>query len=197
MNFAKVFLAVAATALLVTGCARQKDEATKALTSIETSVSALQEDGMKYAPVAYEGVQSTLGMLKDSLAKEDYKSVMAGTPELNKAVDSLKSAIASGKEQFTAAAAEWSSMSADVPKMVEAIQSRVDILASSKKLPKNVSKDALESAKSGLEWMKTTWAEATAAAADKPSEAVEKAKAVKAKGAEVLAALGMSGPAAA
>jgi hypothetical protein len=39
--------------------------------------------------------------------------------------------------------------------------------------------------------MKSTWAEATAAAADKPAEAVEKARAVKAKGAEVLAALGM------
>jgi hypothetical protein len=192
MKFAKVFLAIAASALLVTGCARQKDDATKALTSIEASVSSLKEDGMKYAPVAYEGIQSTLGMLKDSLAKEDYKSVMAGTPELNKAVDSLKTAIASGKEQFTAAAAEWSSMSADVPKMVEAIQSRVDILSGSKKLPKNVSKDALESAKSGLEWMKTTWAEATVAAANTPSEAVEKAHAVKAKGAEVLASLGMA-----
>jgi hypothetical protein len=192
MKFAQVILAVAASALLVTGCARQKDEATKALTAIETSVSSMKEDGMKYAPVAYDGVQSTLGMLKDSLAKEDYKSVMAGTPEMNKAVDSLKTAIASGKEQFTAAAAQWGTMSADVPKMVEAIQSRVDILSSSKKLPKNVSKDALESAKSGLEWMKSTWAEATAAASDKPSEAVEKANAVKAKGAEVLAALGMA-----
>jgi hypothetical protein len=192
MKFAQVILAVAASALLVTGCARQKDDATKALTAIETSVSSMKEDGMKYAPVAYEGVQSTLGMLKDSLAKEDYKSVMAGTPELNKAVDSLTTAIASGKEQFTAAAAQWGTLSADVPKMVEAIQSRVDILSSAKKLPKNVSKDALESAKSGLEWMKSTWAEATAAAADKPSEAVEKANAVKAKGAEVLAALGMA-----
>jgi len=192
MKFAQVILAVAASALLVTGCARQKDEATKALTAIETSVSSMKEDGMKYAPVAYDGVQSTLGMLKDSLAKEDYKSVMAGTPEMNKAVDSLKTAIASGKEQFTAAAAQWGTMSADVPKMVEAIQSRVDILSSSKKLPKNVSKDALESAKSGLEWMKSTWAEATAAASDKPAEAVEKARAVQAKGAEVLAALGMA-----
>jgi hypothetical protein len=192
MNFSKVLLAIAASALLVTGCARQKNEATKALTAIETSVSALKEDGTKYAPIAYQGVESTLGMLKDSLAKEDYKSVMAGTPELNKAVDSLKTAIASGKEQFTTAMAEWGAMSADVPKMVEAIQSRVDILASAKKLPKNVSKDALENAKSGLEWMKATWSEATAAVADKPAEAVEKANAVKAKGAEILAALGMT-----
>jgi hypothetical protein len=69
----------------------------------------------------------------------------------------------------------------------------VDILASAKRLPKNVSKDALESARSGLEWMTSTWAEATAAVNDKPAEAMQKANAVKAKGAEVLAALGMGG----
>ncbi len=192
MRIAKVFLAMAAATLLITGCARQKDEATKALTAIETSVSALKEEGTKYAPIAYQGVESTLATLKDSLAKEDYKSVLAGTPGLSKAVDTLKTAIASGKEQFEAAVGEWTSVSADVPKMVEAIQSRVDILSSAKKLPKNVSKEALDSAKSGLEWMKSTWAEATAASTNgKPAEAVEKANAVKAKGAEVLAALGM------
>jgi hypothetical protein len=194
MRIAKVFLAIAAATLLVTGCARQKNEATKALTAIETSVTALKEDGTKYAPVAYQGVESTLATLKDSLAKEDYKSVLAGTPGLSKAVDTLKTAIESGKEQFTFAVADWTAMSADVPKMVEAIQSRVDILSSAKKLPKNVSKDALATAKSGLDWMKSTWAEASAAATDgKPGEAAEKAHAVKAKGAEILAALGMTG----
>jgi hypothetical protein len=194
MRIAKVILAIAATTLLFTGCARQKNEATQALSAIESSVSALKEEGAKYAPVAYQGVESTLATLKDSLAKEDYKSVLAGTPELSKAVDTLKTAIASGKQQFEAATAEWGTLSADVPKMVEAIQSRVDILASAKKLPKNVSQEVFDSAKSGLDTMKTQWSEATAAFTEgKPAEAVDKAKAVQAKGAEVLAALGMSG----
>ena len=193
MQFAKAILAIAATALLVAGCGKAKNEATEAVTTLETSVSSLKEDGMKYAPIAYQGVESTLKMLKDSLANEDYDAVRAGTPELNKAVDSLKVAIASGKEQFEAATAEWGTLSADVPKMVEAIQSRVDTLSSSRKLPKNVSKEAFESAKSGLDSMKSMWNEATAAAAQgMPAEAVQKGNAVKAKGAEVLAALGMS-----
>jgi hypothetical protein len=193
MRIAKVILGVVAATLLFTGCARQKDEATKALSAIETSVSALKEDGTKYAPVAYQGVESTLNTLKDSLAKGDYKSVIAGTPELNKAVDSLKTAIASGKEQFEAASAEWNSLSTDVPNMVSAIQSRVDMLSKSKRLPKNVSQDAFNSAKSGLDSMKSQWNEASAAYMDgKAAEAVEKARAVKAKGTEVLATLGMS-----
>lgn len=193
MRIAKVILAIAAVTLLFTGCARQKDDATKALAAVESSLSGLKDEGMKYAPIAYQGVESTLATLKDSLAKEDFKSVLAGTPELTKAVDSLKTAIASGKQQFEAATAEWGSLSADVPKMVEAIQSRVDILSSAKKLPKNLSQASFDSAKSGLDTMKAQWNEASAAFTEgKAAEAVEKAKAVKAKGAEVLAALGMN-----
>ena len=192
MRIAKVILAIAAATLLITGCARQKNEATKTLSAIETSVSALKEDGTKYAPVAYQGVESTLAMLKDSLAKEDYKSVLAGTPELSKAVDTLKTAIASGKQQFEAATEEWAALNSAVPQMVEAIQSRVDTLSSSKRLPKNVSKEAFDGAKSGLDWMKSAWSEASAAFTEgKPGDAVEKARAVKAKGEEVLASLGM------
>jgi hypothetical protein len=193
MRIARVFLAIAAVTLLATGCARQKDEATKALTAVETSVTALKDDAEKYAPDAYKGVESTLNMLKDSLAKGDYKTVLAGTPGLGQSVETLRSAIASGKEQFEAASAEWAALSADVPKMVEAIQSRVDVLSSSKKLPKNLSKEAFDGAKSGLDSMKSQWGEATTAFADgKAAEAVDMARAVKAKGQEVLAALGMT-----
>jgi hypothetical protein len=193
MRIAKVMLAIAAFTLLATGCARQKEEATKALTAIETSVAAVKDDAEKYAPDAYKGIESTLTMLKDSLAKGEYKTVLAGTPELGKSVDTLKTAIASGKQQFEAASAEWSSLSADVPKMVEAIQSRVDILSGSKKLPKNVSKEAFDSAKAGLDTMKAKWGEANAAFTEgKASEAVDMARAVKAKGEEVFAALGMT-----
>ena len=193
MRLPKMILAMAAASLLVAGCGKMKNEATETVSSIESSVAAMKDDGTRYAPIAYQGVESTLATLKDSLAKEDYKTVMAGAPKLKEAVESLKTAIASGKEQYDAATTEWVALSADVPQMVAAIQSRVDTLSSSKRLPKNVSKEAFDSAKSGLETMKATWAEASAAFTDgKPAEAAEKARAVKAKGAEVLAALGMN-----
>jgi chromosome segregation ATPase len=193
---ARVILAIVATTLLLTGCARQKNEATQALNNIETSLTSLKEEGQKYAPTAYQGAESTLNMLKDSLAKEDYKTVLAGTPKLQEAVGTLQTAIASGKQQFEAATEEWTALNTDVPQMVQAIQSRVDTLSSSRKLPKNVSQEAFDSAKSGLETMKATWNEASAAFSEgKPTEAAEKARTVKAKGQEVLAALGMSGAA--
>jgi hypothetical protein len=192
MRASKMFVALAAATLLATGCAQQKNDATKALTSIETEVNGMKAEAEKYAPVAYEGVQSTLTMLKDSLAKGEYKEVLAGTPKLQDAVDSLAVAIVSGKEQFTAATAEWNTLNEDVPKMVSAIQSRVDTLSKSKKLPKEVSKDAFEAAKTGLDSMKSMWNEATAAFNDgKPQEARDKAQEVKAKGVEVMQQLGV------
>ena len=42
-------------------------------------------------------------------------------------------------------------MSTDVPKMVDAISSRVDVLSKSHHLPKGVTKDKVASAKSGLD----------------------------------------------
>ena len=53
----------------------------------------------------------------------------------------------------------WGSMSTDVPKMVDAIQSRVDILSKSHHLPHGVTKDSLAAAKSGLV---ERWASASA-----------------------------------
>jgi hypothetical protein len=93
-----------------------------------------------------------------------------------------------------AASAEWATLSTDLPRMVSAIQSRVDILSQSKKLPKNLSPESFEAAKAGLDAINASWAKATAAAASGDSvSAVSSAKLVQEKGAEVLALLGMSG----
>jgi uncharacterized protein YoxC len=193
MRISRLILALAASTLLITACSTQKKPATEALAAIEASLASVKDDAAHYAPDGLKGVESTLGMLKDSLAKEDYKTVLAGTPELAKAVDSLKGAIEAGKERAASAIAEWNQLRADVPKMVEAIQSRVDILSKSRKLPKNVSKDDFESAKSGLDSMKATWGEATAAfASGDPGAASDKAHEVKAKGEEILRKLGMT-----
>jgi type II secretory pathway pseudopilin PulG len=103
-------------------------------------------------------------------------------------------AAAAAQQAQAAASAEWATLSTDLPKMVSAIQSRVDILSKSKKLPAKLSKESFDSAKAGLDMINSTWSEATAAAAAGNSiEAVDKAKLVQQKGQEVLALLGMPG----
>ena len=195
MRFSNVFLALAAATLLATGCAQQKAPANKALDAIEASLNEVRDDAAKYAPDGLKGVEAQFARLKESFDKKEYDNVLAGTPELDKAVASLKDAVASGKKHAAAALAaaksEWENLNAEVPKMIEDIQVRVDE-QSKKKIRFKVSKEELESAKSGLEWMKTEWAEATAAVnSGKQITAAEKARAVKAKGEEVQKTLGM------
>jgi hypothetical protein len=193
----KTLLALAMVTLLAAGCSMQKKPANEAVSSIEASLAEIKDDAAKYAPDGLKGVEASLAQLKDNLSKEDYKSVLAGAPELTKAVGSLKEAVVTGKahaeEVLATAKTEWQSLSADVPQMVEAIRSRIDILSKSKKLPKGVDKDAFESAKLGLHSMEVTWSDAATDATNGAlTSATDKAKAVKAKGAEVLQQLGMT-----
>jgi hypothetical protein len=195
MRFSNVFLALAAATLIATGCAQQKGPANKALDSIEASLKDVRDDAAKYAPDGLKGVEAQFARLKESYDKKEYDNVLAGTPQLDKAVASLKDAVASGKKHAAAALAaaktEWAALNTEVPQMIEKIQTTVDE-QSKKKIRFKVSKEELESAKSGLEWMKSEWAEATAALdSGKQITAAEKARAVKAKGEEVKKTLGI------
>jgi len=191
------WIILAASFLVVAACANQKGTAEKAIAQIESAVATVREEAAKFAPDALHRVDSTLTSLKDQLAKGDYQAVLAGAPQLTAAVGSLKETVAAKKAEFetqvAAALEKWNSLSADVPKMVDAIQSRMDILGKSKKLPKNVSQEAYDAAKSGFESMKTTWDQAkTAFSSGDAVDAVTKASSVQQTGAEVLQKLGMT-----
>ena len=190
------WLAVVASGLVLAACAGQKEPATRAVADIETAVASMRDDASKYAPTELQQVEAGLASLKDSLAKEDYKAVVDGAPAVSSQVASLQQVVSAKRDEAQAAMAaasdEWRALSAEVPSMVAAIESRVDVLGQSKRLPKNVTKEAFESAKTGLESMKTAWTDATAAfGSGDPVRAVELGKSAKETGAATLTALGM------
>jgi hypothetical protein len=192
-----VMIGLVAAALLMVGCAGQKGPATQAISAAEAALAAVKDEAGKYLPNDLQGAEATLASLKDGLAKGDFKAVLAGAPALMTSLSSLKDSVAAKKTEMEAAAAaattSWGSLSTDLPKMVGAIQSRVDMLSKSKHLPKGIDQAGFDSAKSGLDMMKNTWTEATAAfSSGNAVDAVAKAKMVQEKGAEVLKLLGMS-----
>lgn len=90
------------------------------------------------------------------------------------------------------ALAQWSALSADVPRMIGAIESRVTVLGQSKKLPASLDRSSLESARATLESMKSSWAGAVAAHdAGDVAAAVTTARSVSEQGQQVLEQLGM------
>ncbi|MBK6596776.1 MAG: hypothetical protein IPG25_02225 [Proteobacteria bacterium] len=186
-----------AAAAMLAACAGQKEPATQAIQKAEAALAEVRADAAQFAPDNLAGVESTLAGLKDNLAKGDYKAVLAGVGGLTSGIAALKDSAAAGKSAMeaavAAASAEWSNMSGDLPKMVEAIGSRIGTLSKSKKLPKNIDQASFDSAKSGFEMMQSTWSEATTAAASgNVMDAVAKAKMIKDKGAEVMQMLNMS-----
>lgn len=190
------FVSAIAAALLVVACASQKEPATQAIAAAESALGTIREEAAKYAPEQLATVEQRIGELKASLQKGDYTAILASAPALTADVASLKSAAEAKKNEvmqaLEAAQAEWPKLAAELPNMVGAIQGRVDALAKSAALPKGLDAAAVDSAKAGLGEMKAQWDEASAAfMAGDATVAVEKAKAIQAKGAEVMAALGM------
>jgi len=196
MKKQSVWLLATLAAVLVVGCANQKAPAEQAVAGAETALATVRDDAQKYVPDQLQAVDSQLAALKDSLTKGDYKSVLTGAPTLNSAISSLKDAAEAKKADAEAALAKakdaWGPLSAEVPKMVEAIQSRVTALSKSHHLPKGVTKDGLASAKSGVDSLKSMWSDASNASASGDfTTAVSKAQAAKDKAAEIMKSLGM------
>ncbi len=188
--------ALLAVAMIGAGCAGQKEPATKALADVQSSLNTVRADAEKYAPGELQQADDAVASLDDSLARKDYKAVVAAAPAVAGRISALQQTVATKRgEMETAIAAateQWTALSTDVPDMVSAIQSRVDVLSKSRSLPRNLSKENFQDAKDGLESMKSAWTEATALfGAGNAVDAVNKAQAVKEKGAEVLELLGM------
>jgi hypothetical protein len=188
---------LASMLLVAAGCSRGKDEATRAVSAAEASLATIREDAAKYMPGELQSVESSLASAKDNLAKGEYQQVTASLPALSSSIDSLKSGVAAKAEEAKAAAAEWTTYVASVPQMVTALQSRVDILAKSKRYPKGLDAASFTTLQSDFANMKSDWAAAmSASTADNPVEAVAKAKSAQSTGQRLLQQLGMSAPAA-
>jgi len=173
---------VSMAAIILAACAGQKEPAQKLITEIEATVTAASTEAAKYVPDQLADVQSKLGALKASFAKQDYAAVVTGAPAVLSAAQGLATAAAAKKDEILKALNdEWTSLAGTLPGAVTAIQDRIDLLGkkSSRKLAAGVD---LAAAKSGLSDAASLWSKAQAAfAAGNMDEAVSTAKDVKSK----------------
>src|SRR5450631_3609444 len=164
------WLAASLTALIAFGCASQKEPAEQAVANIDAALGTAHDSAAKYAPDGLQSVEAQVATLKDNLSKGDYKKVLADAPAATTAVTSLQQAAIAKQEEADTKLAQtkqqWRTLSVDVPKRVAAIQSRVDELSKSRRLPKGVSKASFESAKASLDSLNSAWTEATSAVAN-------------------------------
>ena len=196
MKKSSIWLLALLSAVLLFGCNTQKGPAEQAVASAQAALDAVRDDAQKYAPEQLGGVEGKLSELKGSFQKGDYAGVLAAAPGMTAAITGLKDAAAAKKTEAETALAkakdDWGTASTAVPKQVDDLAKRVETLSKSKKLPKGVTKDAVAKAKTAVDALKSTWGEASnAAASGDYTTAMAKASAVKDKAAEIGKSLGM------
>jgi len=194
----KCFVLVAvllAGLMMVVGCSRDKEPAEAAIKAAEAAVGTAKAEAAKYVPDQVKGVEDALKAAKDAFEKKEYTQALTAAKDIPAKAKDLAAAAAAKKAELTKA---WEEMAGGLPKMVEAIKSRVDILSKSKKLPANLDKAKFEGAKAGLGEITQTWTDAeNAYKGGNIADAIAKANAVKAKATEIMTTLGMQPPAAA
>jgi len=196
MKKQSIWLLAALTAVLIIGCNMQKGPAEQAVASAQAALDAVRDSAMKYAPEQLGGVDAQLSDMKGKFQQGDYAGVLASAPALMTAISGLKDAATAKKAEAEQALAkakdDWGTASTAVPKMVEELTKRVEALSKGK-LPKGVTKDKVAAAKSGLDSLKSTWADASnASASGDYTTAMAKAQAVKDKATELMKSLGMN-----
>jgi hypothetical protein len=183
-------------ALLVSACgSADKAPAEAAIKAADGALAAVREEASKLIPAQLKVVEDGLASAKASFDKGDYTAALGTAKQVAAQAGDLSSAVAAKKADLTKA---WTDVSTGVPEMANAIQSRVDVLSQSKKLPAGLDKDKLETAKTELAALKQSWADASASYnAGNLTDAVSKAKEAKDKAVEIMTALNMQVPAAA
>ena len=180
-----------AAAMMIAGCGN-RGTAESVIGQADGALGVVKEEAAIKAPTELKAAEDTLAHMKQNFESRDYKVVVADVPAFNAQLDKVKEAVANKATVEAAAAQEWTTLNEEVPKSVEAIQARVDSLKPAA-LPKDVTKEELETAKTDLATLKTTWTEATAAAsAGNTAEATEKGRIVQAKAEEMKNTLGMN-----
>lgn len=187
------FVIMILAAALLTACgSRDKGPAETALKAAEEAINSMKGEASKYMPDQVNSLDSALAATREKLSKGDYKAVLSDAPALTSKAQEIASAAAAKKAELTKS---WEGMSSGMPKVVETIRSRVDILSQSKKLPAGMSAETLAQAKAGLSEITQQWTAATEASkSGNLVDAMAKASSVKVKAAEVLTLLKMPVP---
>ena len=186
------FIVMILAAMLIAACGSDKGPAETALKAAEAAIDSAKGEASKYMPDQVRSLESALSSTREKLSKGDYKAVLSEAPALTSMAQEIASAAAAKKAELTKS---WEGLSSGMPRVVEAIQSRVDILSQSKKLPAGMSAETLAQAKAGLSEITQQWTAATEASkGGNLMDAIAKASSVKVKAAEVLTLLKMPVP---
>jgi hypothetical protein len=113
----------------------------------EDAIKAVKGEASKYLPDEVKSLDAALAAIKEKFGKDDYKAALTDAQGITAKAKELAAVAATRKDELMK---NWQGLSAGIPKVVDAIKNRVDVLSQSKKLPAGMSAETLASAKAGL-----------------------------------------------
>jgi hypothetical protein len=176
-------------ALAGSGCS-PKGATEMAIKATESAYAPVKEKLEGAMPDEAKSIEARIATAKEDMAKGEYKAALEGIKDVPTEIKDL-----SGKldAKLAELKTSWDGMAAAVPKAHDALSAQVDKLGKMKHLPKGMTAESLDKAKSDLAQGQQAWTDAQAAqSGGRLAEAVEKAgEAEKAFG-EGMSALGSS-----
>jgi hypothetical protein len=186
-------LLVAGSMLGSIGCSG-KAAATAAVTTAQTAFDAVKDNAAKVLPEDTQKLSDVIAAAKADIEQGKVKEAMETAKTLPDQIKALADNAAKKKDELTAT---WTSMSAELPKDVEALQTKVDELSKVKKLPAGLDATAFAGVKDSLAGMKQAWTDAQAAfTSGNLAEALAKAGTIKQALVTAMTTLKMEIPAA-
>jgi hypothetical protein len=154
MNRKMMMAGILALCLSLAACENaQKTAAQAALDLAQKTVDTFSaSDAAKYLPAQAKDVQSTFQAAKDAFAKGDYTGALESAKSLSGKVKNAMDAWSTKKQEWTA---KFNELNEKMPGMSAAVQTKIDSLRKSHKLPAGVADNYAQ--------FKTTWADASAA----------------------------------
>ena len=176
-------------AAMVVACARDKEPAEAAIKAAGQAIDQIRGEASRYAPDQLKQLEDALKSAQDAFAKKEYKAALDAASTLSAKAQDVAKAAAAKKAELTKS---WEDLNAGIPQLMDALKSRLDILSKAKKLPAGLDKDQLAALTSGYdEAAKQFQAAKDAAGGGDLNKAIEAGQAIKQKGMEMAAALGL------
>jgi hypothetical protein len=176
--------AVVCSALLALlgACTNQREPAERMMQDISIALGGVSGDAAKYVPGELTGVQMKLDDLKTAYDAQDYQAVLARGPAILAEAQGLAADAAAKKSEIAKDQSDqWASLSAAVPALFTAVQTRLEVL-SRKKNRKMAAAIDLDAAQSALSEAASEWSKAQGAFGNgNMNEAVSTAKDVETK----------------
>lgn len=183
LPFALLLLAVAA-------CSGQKEPATQGMARVEATLAAVREDARRHASAELDAVEQRLAALRTEFEKQNYGAVAKALPELDQQLAALQETTAQRRREAEEADARarqaWSGLAAEIPRHIDTLQKRLDLLVRQRKVARGASAESLL-----LDNVRNIWADAdNLFRVGQSQQAVTRAEEARAKARELAEQLG-------